>query len=121
MADEHVSPHRARVNGAFLHQYHGKPVCLLGTIIRADGGGTSFQVKASDGNQINVRLRSPISEPLTGLVEVYGIGQGKNLVVADSFTTFPDSLGNNFEMNTYNEAVKLLHSVEGNLNPWIPT
>jgi hypothetical protein len=53
-------------------------------------------MKSSDGHPINVRLKSPISEPLSGLIEVYGIGQGKNLVLADSFTTFPESVGADF-------------------------
>jgi len=53
-------------------------------------------MKASDGATITIRLKQPITEPLTGLVEVYGTGQGKNLVVADSFTLFPEQVSDNF-------------------------
>jgi hypothetical protein len=116
-----ASPHRFRVNGALLGKFHGKPVCALGTVVRADGGGTSFQMKASDGQQLNVRLKSPIAEPLDGVVEVYGIGQGKNLIIADSYAIFPEECTNKFDMGTYNEAVKVIHSIEGDLNPWNPS
>jgi len=110
--------HRARVNGAFLQQYHGKPVCVLGTVIKADGGGSSFQVKASDGQQINVRLKSSISEPLEGLIEVYGVGQGRNLVLADSFSVFPEAISSTFDMTTYNEMMTILQ--QNTDHPWLP-
>jgi len=121
MADDAppASPHRIRVNGALLGKFHGKAVCALGTVVRADGGGTSFQMKASDGQQINIRLKYPIDEPLDGVVEVYGIGQGKNLIVADSYSVFPEECTGKFDMNTYNEAVKAIHSIE--VNPWSPS
>jgi len=115
-----ASPHRFRVNGALLLKYHGKPVCALGTVMRADGGGNSFQMKASDGQPLNIRLKHPIAEPLEGVVEVYGIGQGKNLIIADSFTSFPDECTNKFDLTTYNEAIKVIHTIETN-NPWNPS
>ncbi|CAG7824642.1 unnamed protein product [Allacma fusca] len=107
---------RQRVNGALMNQYHGKPICVLGYILKADGG-TSFQVKSSDGAQINVRLKQPISEPLSGLVEVYGIGQGKNLVLADGYTTFAEEVSAKFDIVTYNEYVKLINTTDED-NPW---
>jgi len=119
-SDISSSPHRFRVNGALLGKFHGKPVCALGTVLRADGGGTSFQMKASDGQQLNIRLKSPITEPLEGVVEVYGIGQGKNLIIADSYSVFPEECTNKFDIGTYNDAIKVIHSIEGSANPWNP-
>ena len=49
-------------------------------------------MRCSDGAQITVRLKQPINEPLSGVVEVYGMGQGKSLVIAESFTAFPDEI-----------------------------
>jgi len=37
---------------------------------------------------INIRLKSNLTEPLEGYLEVYGLGQGKNLILADSFVHF---------------------------------
>ncbi|XP_021966342.1 replication protein A 14 kDa subunit [Folsomia candida] len=117
--DKVRSVHRARVNGAFLNQYHGKPVCLLGTVLRADGGGSAFQVRSSDGQTINIRLKTPISEPLQGLIEIYGTGQGRNLILADSFTIFPETLAATFDMNTYNETLVVLQQLNDYI--WLPS
>jgi len=65
-------------------------------LIQAEGGGTAFQVKASDGSPITVRMKSPIPDSLVGLVEVYGIGQGRNLVLADKITVFPEHMASSF-------------------------
>ncbi|CAG7833403.1 unnamed protein product [Allacma fusca] len=77
------------------------------TIVKADGG-SAFQIRSSDGVVITIRLKQPISEPLSGLVEVYGTGQGKNLILAESFTTFAEEVAAKFDMPTYNEFELLL-------------
>jgi hypothetical protein len=106
---------RTRVNGSLLFSYHDKSVCLVGTVIKGDAG-TAFSVRSSDGQTINVRLKEPLTEPVAGLVEVYGIGQGKNLIRADGFTVFPDMIAQSFDMSAYNDMITLLQTIP---NAWV--
>jgi len=111
-----TSVHRARVNGAFLHEYHGKPVCVFGTVIKAEAG-MACQIRTSDGQQVNIRLKTPIRESLHGLVEVVGMGQGRNLIVADRIHPIPESISKDFDMATYNEALVILQDKK---HAWLP-
>jgi len=52
---------------------------------------------------------------------VYGIGQGKNLIIADGYTSFPEECTNKFDLGVYNEAVKVIHSIEGEKTLWNPS
>ncbi|XP_066968375.1 replication protein A 14 kDa subunit [Macrobrachium rosenbergii] len=106
---------RMRVNGALLLQYYGQPVVLMGMVDKVDPAGMTITVHASDGQPIQVKLQEPLKDNVEGLIEIHGIGQGKQ-VLCETFVTFPLQEGSTFDMEAYDQAIKLIHSV--NPNPW---
>ncbi|KAK3868307.1 hypothetical protein Pcinc_016857 [Petrolisthes cinctipes] len=104
-----------RVNGALLSQHSGRPVVILGTVQQVDPSGMMVSLKASDDQVIQVKLQQPLQENLEGVMEVHGMSQGRQ-VLCQSYVTFPQESYANFDMGSYDEAVKLIHSVSG--NPW---
>lgn len=60
--------------------------------------GKSFEIKTGDRQVVTVLLREPLNEPLSGLVEVQGLGQGKGQVQCDYFIPFSNEIGETFGM-----------------------
>ncbi|XP_068243979.1 replication protein A 14 kDa subunit-like [Palaemon carinicauda] len=106
---------RMRVNGALLPQYHGQPVVLMGMVDKIDQSGMMITVRASDGQPIQVKLQEPLKENVEGLIECHGIGQSKQ-VLCETYVTFPSREASDFDMDSYDQAIKLIHSVSP--NPW---
>ncbi|XP_045125331.1 replication protein A 14 kDa subunit-like [Portunus trituberculatus] len=104
-----------RVNGALLPMYTGQKVVLVGTVEQIDPSGSSLMVKASDGKMVMVSLPNPLQENLEGVIEVHGVGQGQK-VMCQSYVTFPQMEPSAFDAQLYDEAIRLVQSVDG--NPW---
>lgn len=62
--------------------------------------GTSFDVKTPDLQVVTINLRKPLKEPVTGVVEVHGIVQGRNSMVCDFYMVYPKELA-----DTYGEMI----------------
>ncbi|XP_063591547.1 replication protein A 14 kDa subunit-like [Penaeus indicus] len=106
---------RMRVNGATLAQHNGRPVVLMGQVEKIDPSGIMILVKASDGQSVQVKLQEPLQENLEGLIEIHGFGQGRQ-VMCQSYVSFPMEYASSFDMDAYDQAIRLLHSVTP--NPW---
>ncbi|XP_071531660.1 replication protein A 14 kDa subunit-like isoform X1 [Panulirus ornatus] len=106
---------RIRVNAATLPQFNGQNVILLGEVDKIDPSGMMMLVKASDGQPIQVKLQQPLQGNVEGIVEIHGIGQSRQ-VMCQNYVSFPLEYSASFDMQGYDQAVRLIHSVPG--NPW---
>jgi hypothetical protein len=41
-------------------------------------------------------MKQSTTEPLTGFIEISGIGQGKNLILGESYIHFPEAMASTF-------------------------
>ncbi|XP_039279463.1 replication protein A 14 kDa subunit isoform X2 [Nilaparvata lugens] len=97
---------RHQVNGATLPQFQGK---------NSDPSGRSFDIKTSDNMIVSVSVNQPLTEPISGLVEVIGKGQGRNSMVCEKYLQFSDELAATYDAEIDNAAVTFLNSTE---NVW---
>ncbi|KAK7076480.1 60S acidic ribosomal protein P1-alpha 3 [Halocaridina rubra] len=105
-----------RVNGSTLAQYSGQSVVLMAMVERIDQGGMAMMVRASDGHQVQVKLKEPLQGNLEGLVEIHGTSQGRQ-ILCNQLIDFDFDYSQNFDMEAYDQAIKLIHTV--NPNPWL--
>nr|UBR27750.1 replication protein A3 [Locusta migratoria] len=77
--------------------------------------GSKWELETTDGRVVSISMGMPLSEELSGFVEVRGICQGPTAVFCNSYLTFPPDMTDKFEPDLYNEAVKLVNTVP---NPW---
>uniref|UniRef100_A0A0A9YBH4 Replication protein A 14 kDa subunit n=1 Tax=Lygus hesperus TaxID=30085 RepID=A0A0A9YBH4_LYGHE len=112
------SSERPLVNGALLPQYIGKTVSIFGTVIPTNTSGTSFDLMACDKKVVTVSLRSPLTEPLTGVVEVHGIVKGRDNIICNYYMAVPSEISGNYEHDLVNDVVSLVHNVP---NVWKAT
>ncbi|XP_071531661.1 replication protein A 14 kDa subunit-like isoform X2 [Panulirus ornatus] len=82
---------------------------------KIDPSGMMMLVKASDGQPIQVKLQQPLQGNVEGIVEIHGIGQSRQ-VMCQNYVSFPLEYSASFDMQGYDQAVRLIHSVPG--NPW---
>ncbi|XP_022196649.1 replication protein A 14 kDa subunit isoform X1 [Nilaparvata lugens] len=106
---------RHQVNGATLPQFQGKNVSIFGEILKSDPSGRSFDIKTSDNMIVSVSVNQPLTEPISGLVEVIGKGQGRNSMVCEKYLQFSDELAATYDAEIDNAAVTFLNSTE---NVW---
>ncbi|EEB17020.1 Replication protein A 14 kDa subunit, putative [Pediculus humanus corporis] len=81
---------RNKVNGKFLSDFSGKPITILGKVIKVHSNGTLFEMKSTDNQIITVILNEPLSENLEGWIEVRGNGQGRNSVICHKILNLDD-------------------------------
>ncbi|XP_047099964.1 replication protein A 14 kDa subunit-like [Schistocerca piceifrons] len=105
-----------RVSGELLDKYIGKSVVLLGKVRKVHPNGSKWELETTDGRVVSISMGMPLSEELSGFVEVRGICQSPAAVFCNSYLTFPPDMTGNFETDLYNEAVKLVNTVP---NPWL--
>jgi hypothetical protein len=46
-------------------------------------------------------MKQSTTEPLNGFIEVTGFGQGKNLILGESYVHFPEATATNFGKSKY--------------------
>lgn len=80
----------AFVNGETLRMYIGRKVRLVIQVIQSDGG--SIIGKSTDDHQLVIKGSQP-THPLTTYVEVIGIADSNQSVIADILTNFGDNFG----------------------------
>mmetsp|Transcript_36417 Transcript_36417/g.65155 ORF Transcript_36417/g.65155 Transcript_36417/m.65155 type:complete len:108 (-) Transcript_36417:252-575(-) len=89
-----------RVNGGMLRQFVGRRVLLVGEVLSLEDN--FVRVMAADSQTVNVKVadKSPFHTKFT---EVLGVVESDNSVVMEKHFPWGDS----FDMNNYNELVKL--------------
>ncbi|CAH0385113.1 unnamed protein product [Bemisia tabaci] len=102
---------RNRVNGTFLSQNVGKPISIIGSILKMNPSNNGFDIQTTDNHVVSVSCKEMISECLDGLVEVRGIAEGKNSVTCDYYILFPRELASTFDTEKDNEAVMIVNSI----------
>ncbi len=55
-----------------------------------------FNVTTGDNFNVSVKLQTPVSGNVTGLVEVHGTCQGPSAIACDYYYVFPDTLANTY-------------------------
>ncbi|KAL5007877.1 hypothetical protein ScPMuIL_016683 [Solemya velum] len=86
----------------------GRTVCLLGKAKNVDANGTSFVLETGDGSNVQIRMQEPLGEYVSGLTEVHGHVDNQNNVVCQSYIVCPAEHADTFDMQMYNDAVKLM-------------
>ncbi|XP_028819277.1 replication protein A 14 kDa subunit [Denticeps clupeoides] len=108
MAGVFESP-KARINASMLTQYVSKPVCLVGRVEKIHPTGNSFTLSDGEGKTASVELNEPLEGELSGIVEVVGMVSNKGTVMASAYNAYRDDKGIPFDLELYNEALKVVH------------
>lgn len=103
-----------RVNGKLLSSYQRQKVCLLGKVLQCEMNGMSMKLQSPDQQVVHVIMKTPIQEPLEGLLEVVGEVTAKLAIVCHSYVLFPPSASETFDMEIYNKVVEMLHTHKEN-------
>lgn len=56
----------------------------------------AFNIQSGDGFNVTINLKQPLSENITGLVEVHGIAQGPSSILCDYYIGFPHELAQTY-------------------------
>ncbi|XP_035285330.1 replication protein A 14 kDa subunit [Anguilla anguilla] len=108
MASVYESP-KTRINTSMLSQYINRPVCFVGRLQKVHPTGKSFTLLDGEGKMATVELNDPLDEELSGVVEVIGVVSGKATVTATAYTVLRDDKGKPFDLEVYNEGLKIIH------------
>ncbi|XP_064205103.1 replication protein A 14 kDa subunit [Anguilla rostrata] len=108
MASVYESP-KTRINTSMLSQYINRPVCFVGRLQKVHPTGKSFTLLDGEGKMATVELNDPLDEELSGVVEVIGVVSGKATVTATEYTVLRDDKGKPFDLEVYNEGLKIIH------------
>ncbi|XP_057684468.1 replication protein A 14 kDa subunit [Corythoichthys intestinalis] len=100
---------KPRINFSMLGRYINKPVCFVGRVEKVHPTGKSFTVVDGEGQCVSVELNDPLGEELSGIVEVIGMVSNKGALMATTFSMLRDEKGIPFDLELYNEAIKLIH------------
>ncbi|KAM9434806.1 replication protein A 14 kDa subunit [Clarias gariepinus] len=100
---------KTRINVSMLSQYVSKPVCFTGRVQKVHPSGKSFTMTDGEGKSASVELNNPLEEELSGIVEVIGMVSNKGTIMAAAYNVFREEKGISFDLELYNEALKVLH------------
>ncbi len=85
-----------RANGQMLHDVRGQNVCLLGKCTKSNSDGRSFEIKTCDNKTVLCKLKVPIRDSLSDIVEVYGEVDDNGNINCLNYATFEQSQIDNF-------------------------
>lgn len=71
----------------------------------------SFELVSPDNRIVLVKLKVPIRDMLSEIIEVYGSVDEKGNIHCVNYTTFESSATANFDMDLYNETVQMSHQL----------
>ncbi|KAM9307430.1 replication protein A 14 kDa subunit [Pholidichthys leucotaenia] len=100
---------KTRINCAMLSQHISKAVCFVGRVDKVHPSGKSFTVTDGEGKSATVELNDPLEEELSGVVEVIGMVSNRGAIMATTYTMLREEKGISFDLELYNEALKLIH------------
>uniref|UniRef100_A0A8C6GMY9 Replication protein A 14 kDa subunit n=1 Tax=Mus spicilegus TaxID=10103 RepID=A0A8C6GMY9_MUSSI len=92
---------KARINTSMLPQYIDRPVCFVGKLEKIHPTGKMFILSEGEGKNGTIELMKPLDEEISGIVEVVG------KVTAKATVHLITCLSNRFDLELYNEAVKI--------------
>uniref|UniRef100_S4NR10 Replication Protein A3 n=1 Tax=Pararge aegeria TaxID=116150 RepID=S4NR10_9NEOP len=101
------------VTAGNLAQRNGAKVSLWGKVTKVSAS-EGFYVKTVDDQEILIRLKKPLSEPLEGWYEIHGVSQGK-VIVCDEYVPFSGDMAKNVDVEGYKSLAKLLAALD---DPW---
>ncbi|XP_023665518.1 replication protein A 14 kDa subunit isoform X2 [Paramormyrops kingsleyae] len=78
-------------------------------LLKVHPSGKSFVLIDGEGKKATVELNDPIDEELSGIVEVIGMVSNKAAIVATAYQILRDDKGTAFDLELYNEALKIIH------------
>uniref|UniRef100_H3DLC8 Replication protein A3 n=1 Tax=Tetraodon nigroviridis TaxID=99883 RepID=H3DLC8_TETNG len=99
---------KPRINCSMLSQYINKPVCFVGRVDKVHPSGKTFSVNDGEGKTATIELNDPLEEELSGVVEIIGMVSNKGVIMASSYSLLREDRGTLFDMELYNEALKVL-------------
>ncbi|KAJ7991706.1 hypothetical protein DPEC_G00286660, partial [Dallia pectoralis] len=100
---------KARINCSMLTQYTSRPVCFVGRVEKVNPTGKLFTLSDGEGKFVSVELNEPLDEELSGVLEVVGTVSNKGTVMASAYNILREDKGVLFDLELYNEALKVIH------------
>merc|ERR1712115_533309 len=100
-----------RANGQMLQNFRGQKVCLLGKLSKTASDCQSFEIKTCDNKTVQCKLKAPVREALSDLVEVYGEVTSECDIHCLDYAVFEPDQINNFDMDLYNETVQMIYQL----------
>ncbi|PZC85749.1 uncharacterized protein LOC124637663 [Helicoverpa zea] len=101
------------VSAGNLAQKNGAKVTLWGKVTKVSAT-EGFYVKTVDDQEVLIKLKRPLDEPLEGWYEIHGVAQGKN-VVCEEYVPFDDELTKNIDLEGHKALTRLLVAID---EPW---
>ncbi|KAF7641660.1 hypothetical protein LDENG_00275200 [Lucifuga dentata] len=99
---------KPRINCSLLSQYISRPICFVGRVEKVHPTGKTFTVSDGEGKIATVELNEPLEEELSGVVEVLGVVSNKGVIMATFYNTLREDKGIPFDLELYNEALKVI-------------
>lgn len=100
---------KTRIDGHSIQQFVGQEVIILGTVHKVAPSGQSIEFRTTDGTLLNVRLPEVLDSDFMGYIEIHGTVQSKTTITAKNFVCFPEDVTKDFNVESYNETVRILN------------
>ncbi|XP_050350707.1 uncharacterized protein LOC126773679 [Nymphalis io] len=101
------------VTAGNLTHRNGAKVSLWGKVTKVSAS-EGFYVKTVDDQEILIKLKKPLNEPLEGWYEIHGVSQGKS-VVCEEYVPFSEEMTKNIDIEGHKNLAKLLSALD---DPW---
>lgn len=101
------------VTAGNLAQKNGAKVTIWGKVIKVSAS-VGFSIKTVDDQEIQIKLKRPLDEPLDGWYEIHGVSQGKS-VLCDEYVPFSEDMVKNIDKEGSKALAKLLAVLD---DPW---
>lgn len=101
------------VTAGNLAQRNGAKVSLWGKVTKVSAS-EGFHVKTVDDQEVLIRLKKPLNEPLEGWYEIHGVSQGKS-ILCDEYVPFSEEMTKNIDTGSQKALAKLLFALD---DPW---
>ncbi|KAJ0176477.1 hypothetical protein K1T71_007656 [Dendrolimus kikuchii] len=101
------------VTAGNLPQKSGAKVTIWGKVTKVSAS-EGFFVKTVDDQEVPIKLKMPLHEPLDGWYEIYGVSQGRS-VLCDEYVPFSDEMVKSIDKEGHKALAKLLSALD---DPW---
>ncbi|XP_063383782.1 uncharacterized protein LOC134670050 [Cydia fagiglandana] len=101
------------VTAGNLTQRNGAKVAIWGKITRVSAS-EGFYIKTVDDQEVLIKLRKPLDEPLEGWYEIFGVSQGKS-ILCDEYVPFNQEMAKNVDVEGHKGLARLLAALD---DPW---
>ncbi|KAG6444552.1 hypothetical protein O3G_MSEX003457 [Manduca sexta] len=101
------------VTAGTMSQRNGAKVTLWGKVTRIDAR-EGFYIKTVGDEEVLIRLKAPLDEPLEGWYEIYGVAQGKH-ILCDEYVPLSAELTKNIDTEGHKGLARLLAALD---DPW---